>query len=313
MILRTGYAIWNTKGRNCLMADILKGADVVAALNDKMAAKIKALTEKNITATLATIRIGEKADDISYEKTAVKRCETVGVKVKNIVLPADVTQDVLTDNILALNLDDSVHGVLLFRPLPKYLSDDCCRALLVPEKDIDGITDGSLAGVFSGSRQGFAPCTAQACIEILDHFGIDCKGKNAVIIGRSLVVGKPVAMMLMERHATVTVCHTRTVDIPAIARNADILIAASGQMESLTKEYFSPGQIVIDVGISWNDDKGKLCGDVLFEDAEPVVKAITPVPGGVGTVTTSVLVSHVVEAALNLNTRQEYMRHDFNR
>jgi methylenetetrahydrofolate dehydrogenase (NADP+)/methenyltetrahydrofolate cyclohydrolase len=121
-----------------------------------------------------------------------------------------------------------------------------------------------------------------------------------VVIGRSLVVGKPAAIMLMGKHATVTVCHTRTVDMPAIARNAEILIVAAGKMESLTKEYFSPGQIVIDVGINWNDEKGKLCGDVNFDDAEPIVEAITPVPGGVGTVTTSVLVSHVVEAAKKL-------------
>ena len=295
------------------MADILKGADVVDALNKKMCAQIETLRTMDITATLAIVRVGEKADDISYEKTAVKRCETVGVTVKNIVLPADVTQDVLMGNIIKLNEDDSVHGVLLFRPLPKHLSDDAIRAILKPEKDVDGITDTSLAGVFTGSGIGFAPCTAQACMEILNHFNIDCTGKRAVIIGRSLVVGKPVAMMLMGKNATVTVCHTRTVDIKSVARSAEILIVAAGQMESLTKDYFSPGQVVIDVGINWNDEKGKLCGDVKFDDAEPVVAAITPVPGGVGTVTTSVLVSHVVEAAMNSLKKQEYVQHDFNR
>ena len=295
------------------MAEILKGADVVNAINERTIANVESLKKNDITATLAIVRVGERADDISYEKTASKRCETVGVAVKNIVLPADVSQGELMQNILELNDDDSVHGVLLFRPLPKHLSDDAVRALLKPEKDIDGITDGSLAGVFTGSNQGYAPCTAQACIEILDHFGIDCKGKRAVVIGRSLVVGKPVAMMLMQKHATVTICHTRTVDMPAVARNAEILIVAAGQMEGLTKEYFSPGQVVIDVGINWNEEKGKLCGDVLFEDAEPIVAAITPVPGGVGTVTTSVLVSHVVDAASFLNNQQEYVRHDFNR
>ena len=295
------------------MAEILKGSDVVDAINKRTSAKIEILNKDGITATLAIVRIGERADDISYEKSASNRCRTVGVNVKNILLPADVSQGELMQNILELNDDDRIHGVLIFRPLPEHLSDDAVRALLKPEKDIDGITDGSLAGVFTGSNQGFAPCTARACIEILDHFNIDCKGKRAVVIGRSLVVGKPVAMMLMQKHATVTVCHTRTVDMPAVARSAEILIAASGQMEGLTKEYFSPGQIVIDVGINWNEQKGKLCGDVLFEDAEPVVAAITPVPGGVGTVTTSVLVSHVVEAALALTNQQEYVRNDFNR
>jgi len=295
------------------MAELLKGSEVVNALNCKMNSMIGLLQDKRITPTLAILRVGEKPDDISYERSATKRCESVGVAVKSIVLPEDVTQGTLMQNIISLNEDRSVHGVLMFRPLPKHLSDEAIRAKLRPEKDVDGITDGSLAGVFTGSANGFAPCTAQACIEILDHYKIDCKGKRVVVIGRSLVVGKPVAMMLMGKHATVTICHTRTVDMPAIARNAEILIVAAGQMEGLTKEYFSPGQIVIDVGINWNDEKGKLCGDVKFEDAEPIVAAITPVPGGVGTVTTSVLVSHVVEAATYLSNQQEMARNDSNR
>ena len=279
------------------MADLLKGADVVAALGEKMAKDIEELKGHGITPTLAILRVGERPDDISYEKGATKRCDTVGVAVKSIVLPADVSQEALMESLASLNDDDSVHGVLVFRPLPKHLDEDAVCAALKPEKDIDGITEGSLAGVFMGTGAGFAPCTAQACVEILDHYNIDCKGKRAVVIGRSLVVGKPAAIMLMGKHATVTVCHTRTVDMPSVARNAEILIVAAGKMESLTKEYFRPGQVVIDVGINWNDEKGKLCGDVKFEDAEPIVAAITPVPGGVGTVTTSVLVSHVVQAA----------------
>ena len=295
------------------MADILKGADVVQALNSKVSKNIEELKSKGVTATLAIIRIGERPDDVSYEKTATKRCDTVGVAVKNIILPADVTQDILMQNVIELNVDNNVHGILLFRPLPAHLSDESVRAVLKPEKDIDGITDGSLAGVFTGSGNGFAPCTAQACIELLDYYGIDCKGKRTVVIGRSLVVGKPVAMMLLGKNATVTICHTRTVDMPAVARSAEILIVAAGQMEGLTKEYFSPGQVVIDVGINWNEEKGKLCGDVKFDDAEPIVSAITPVPGGIGTVTTSVLVSNVVEAAMKFSKMQEYVQHDFNR
>ncbi|MCL2401807.1 MAG: bifunctional 5,10-methylenetetrahydrofolate dehydrogenase/5,10-methenyltetrahydrofolate cyclohydrolase, partial [Oscillospiraceae bacterium] len=226
-----------------------------------------------------------------------KRCESVGVATKSVVLPADVTQDVLMKNIEELNKDSKIHGVLMFRPLPKHLDEEAACAALKPEKDVDGITEGSMAGVFMQSGKGYAPCTAQACMEILDHFNIDCKGKRAVVIGRSLVVGKPAAVMLMAKNATVTVCHTKTVDMPAVARNAEILIVAAGQMESITKDYLSPGQVVIDVGIHWSDEKGKLVGDVKFDDAEPIVASITPVPGGVGTVTTSVLVSHVVEAA----------------
>lgn len=278
------------------MAELLKGAAVVTALNEKMMAEIATLKSKGISPTLAILRVGERDDDISYEKGAMKRCETVGVAVKNVVLPADVTQDELMANVNALNNDNNVHGVLIFRPLPKHLDEEAVRNALKPEKDIDGITDGSLAGVFTGNCRGFAPCTAQACMEILDYYKVDCKGKRAVVIGRSLVVGKPAAIMLMGKNATVTVCHTRTVDMPAVARTADILIVAAGKANAVTKEYLAPGQIVVDVGINMTED-GKLCGDVKFDDAEPIVGAITPVPGGVGTVTTSVLVSHVVEAA----------------
>lgn len=279
------------------MAQILKGAEVVAALNEKMAAEVERLKANGVTPTLAILRVGERADDISYEKGAMKRCATVGVEVKNVILPADVEQATLMAAVEKLNADAGAHGVLIFRPLPKHLDGEAVRRALAPEKDVDGITDGSLAGVFTGSHEGFAPCTAQAAIEILDHFHIDPKGRRAVVIGRSLVVGKPVAMMLMEKNATVTVCHTRTVDMPSVTREAEILVVCAGVVESIDASYLAPGQIVIDVGINWNDAKGKLCGDVRFDEAEPVVEAITPVPGGVGTVTTSVLVSHVVEAA----------------
>ena len=281
------------------MAVLLKGADVVSALNERMTKDVESLKSRGIPPTLAILRMGGKPDDISYEKGAVKRCETVGLSVRSIVLPQEATQDAVLQSITSLNNDPGVHGILILRPLPKHIDEnEVCKALK-PEKDVDGITGTSLSGVFTGSG-GFAPCTAQACMEILDHYGVDCAGKSAVVIGRSLVVGKPAAMMLIGKNATVTVCHTKTVDLPSIARSAGILIVAAGKMESLTKEYFSPGQVVIDVGINWNEEKGKLCGDVLFDDAEPIVGAITPVPGGVGTVTTSVLVSHVIEAANKL-------------
>ena len=278
------------------MAELLKGKDVVAAMNEKLTAEVETLKSKGISPTLAILRVGERPDDISYEKGATKRCATVGVEVKNVVLPLEVTQKDLMKSIDDLNNDKNVHGVLIFRPLPKHLDEEAVRKALKPEKDVDGITDGSLAGVFSGSGEGFAPCTAQACMEILDFYKIDCKGKRATVIGRSLVVGKPAAVMLMGKNATVTVCHTKTVDMPSVARNAEILIVAAGKAGAVTKEYLSSGQIVVDVGINMTDE-GKLCGDVNFDDAEPIVGAITPVPGGVGTVTTSVLVSHVVEAA----------------
>ena len=279
------------------MAEILKGAPVTAALNEKMTAEVAALKEQGVVPTLAILRVGERPDDLSYETGAMKRCAAVGVEVRNVVLPADVCQEDFDVALEQLNTDDSVHGILMFRPLPKQLDSERARQMLNPAKDVDGCTDGSLAGVFTNTKVGFAPCTAQAAIEILDYYGIDCTGKRAAVIGRSLVVGRPVSMMLMHKNATVTTCHTKTVDMPTVTREADILIVCAGQMESIGAEYVREGQTVVDVGIGWNEEKGKLCGDVKFEEAEPVVGAITPVPGGVGTVTTSVLVSHVVEAA----------------
>ena len=196
-----------------------------------------------------------------------------------------------------MNKDDNIHGVLLFRPLPKHLNEEKIINALDIEKDVDGITDGSMAGVFAGKKQGFPPCTPSGCMEILDHYGIDCTGKKAVVIGRSLVVGKPAAMMLIKKNATVTVCHTKTKDMPSVVREADIVIVAAGRAGVVDGSYLRAGQTVIDVGINVNEE-GKLCGDVNFEEADRIVDAITPVPGGVGSVTTSVLVSHVVEAAM---------------
>ena len=279
------------------MAEILKGAPVAAALNEKMTADVEALKGKGIVPTLAILRVGERPDDLSYETGAMKRCAAVGVAVKNVVLPADVCQADFDEALMALNEDDSVHGILMFRPLPSQLDNERARQMLNPAKDVDGCTDGSLAGVFTNTSVGYAPCTAQAAMEILQYYDIDCSGKRAAVIGRSLVVGRPVSMMLMHKNATVTTCHTKTVDMPSITREADILIVCAGQMESIGAEYIREGQIVIDVGIGWNEEKGKLCGDVKFEEAEALAGAITPVPGGVGAVTTSVLVSHVVEAA----------------
>jgi len=281
------------------MAELLKGADVVNYLNDKMKSDIEVLKGKNVTPTLAILRVGERPDDLSYEKTAVKRCETVGVATKSVALPADVTQDVLMQNLEALNNDKSVHGILVFRPLPAHLDEEAVCAALKPEKDIDGITGDTWAKVVTGGGKGFAPCTAQACLEILDYYKVDVKGKNVCVIGHSLVVGRPVGIMLLGRDATVSTCHVFTKDTPFYSKAADIVIIAVGLGEFFDEKYFSPGQIVIDVGINWNDAKGKLVGDVKFDDVEKIVSQITPVPGGVGTVTTSVLVSHVVEAAKN--------------
>lgn len=279
------------------MAEQLKGKPVAEAIAERCRAAVEDCKAKGVNPTLAILRVGERDDDLSYERGATKRCEEVGVAVKNVVLPADVDQATMMATIEDLNNDAAVHGVLMFRPLPEQLDEAACCEALAAAKDVDAATTASLAHVFTGKGEGYAPCTAQACMEILAHYGIDPKGKRAAVIGRSLVIGKPVSMMLMAANATVTTCHTKTVDMPSVTREADIVVVAAGKMETIGAEYFKEGQTVIDVGIGWNEEKGKLCGDVIFDEAEPVVAAITPVPGGVGSVTTAVLVSHVVEAA----------------
>ena len=263
------------------MSVILKGAPVVAAMNEANAARCAALREKGVVPTLAVVRVGAREDDLSYEKGVMARCAKVGVEVKQFLLPADAAQEELLDVIACINADPSIHGCLLFRPLPRQFDDRTVRAALAPEKDIDGITDGSLAGVFTNTALGYPPCTA---------------GRRAVVVGRSLVVGKPAAMMLDRENATVTLCNSRTRDLPEVCREADIVVVAMGKAGAVGAEHLREGQVVVDVGIHVNEE-GKLCGDVRFGEAEPLVEAITPVPGGVGTVTTSVLVSHVVEAA----------------
>ena len=278
------------------MSVILKGAPVVAAMNEANAARCAALREKGVVPTLAVVRVGAREDDLSYEKGVMARCAKVGVEVKQFLLPADAAQEELLGVIACINADPSIHGCLLFRPLPRQFDDRTVRAALVPEKDIDGITDGSLAGVFTNTALGYPPCTAQACLEILKFYGISLSGRRAVVVGRSLVVGKPAAMMLDRENATVTLCNSRTRDLPEVCREADIVVVAMGKAGAVGAEHLREGQVVVDVGIHVNEE-GKLCGDIRFGEAEPLVEAITPVPGGVGTVTTSVLVSHVVEAA----------------
>ena len=287
------------------MAKRLLGKEVNEALVAALQTRTAALKEKGVTPTLGIIRLGENPSDLSYEKGATKRAEEVGVAVKNYILPEDASKEDVLKVIDEVNADNTVHGVLMFRPLPKHLKadqDEICNRL-APCKDVDSMTHMSNAGVFEGQDLGYAPCTPAACMEILDYYGIDCKGKNAVVIGRSLVVGKPAAMMLMGKNATVTVCHTRTVNTAEICKGADIIVTAAGVLNSLTKDFVREGQIVIDVSMNWNPEKitskgkGGMSGDCVFDEVEPIVEAITPVPGGVGAVTTTVLMKHVVEAA----------------
>ena len=278
------------------MAELLKGAAVAKAMTAELAERAEALKAKGVEPCLAILRVGENPSDISYETGALKRMEKVGVKVKQILLPADASKEAILDAVKGVNEDASIHGLLMFRPLAnKEAEAEACK-LIDPAKDVDAMSQTSLASVFTGSGEGYAPCTAQSCMEILDYYKVPIQGKRAVVIGRSLVIGKPVSQMLMAKNATVTVCHSRSVDIPGICKEADIVIAALGKAKFMTADFAKEGQTIIDVGINVNEE-GKLCGDVDFDNVEPIVAGITPVPGGVGNVTTAVLAKHVIEAA----------------
>lgn len=278
------------------MAEILKGAPVANALTERLKESVNALRARGVTPTLAILRVGERADDLAYERGAMKRCEKIGINVKHYVLDSNVSQTELLGVIDEINRDSGIHGCLMFRPLPKHIDQRAvCEALDV-NKDVDCMTERSLCGVFTGSGVGFAPCTAQSVMEILKYYGYDLAGKRAAVIGRSLVIGRPVSMLLMRANATVTMCHTKTVDMPGVCCEADILVVAAGHAGTVDWTYVHPNQVVIDVGINVDAD-GKLCGDVNYDEVLPHVKAITPVPGGVGSVTTAVLCSHVIETA----------------
>ena len=278
------------------MAQLLKGLSAANALTDVLAERAAALNAKNVTPTLAILRVGERPDDISYETGAMQRCAKVGIAVRHFLLKADCTTDELLNTIREINADPSIHGCLMFRPLPDKAMEEAACALLSPEKDVDCMTAASLTAVFTGKGAGYPPCTAQAVLELLDHYGIELSGKRVCVIGRSLVIGKPVSMMLQARNATVTMCHTKTLNLAQTCRDAEILVVAAGKAGMADGSFAAPGQIIVDVGIHVNEE-GKLCGDVLFDEAEPIVEAITPVPGGVGSVTTAVLAKHVIQAA----------------
>ena len=283
------------------MADLLKGAPVAKALTAELAERAQALRAAGVVPTLAIVRVGEREDDLSYERGALKRCEKVGIEAKRILLPADAVQERLMAAIDEVNADAAIHGCLMFRPLPATLDENAAAAALDPAKDVDSMTPASLLTTLSGRGEGFAPCTAEAVLAILDHYGVALDGAKVAVVGRSLVIGKPVAAMLTARNATVTTCHTHTRDLAAECRAADIVVAAVGRARTIGADAVSAGQTVIDVGINWDEATGKLVGDVDFDAADPVVGAITPVPGGVGAVTTAILAKHVIEAAERAN------------
>lgn len=278
------------------MATLLTGKPVVERLAADLAPRIDALARVGVEPTLAIVRMGARPDDLSYERTARKRADALGIAVRPIALDEFAPQEALEAALHEVDHDADVHGCLLFRPLPSFVDEARVCELLAPEKDVDGITLASLAAVFTDGHRGFPPSTAAACVELLEHYGVPLAGKHVAVVGRSLVVGKPLSMMLLRRNASITVCHSRTENLAGICRSADVVVCATGRARAFGAEYFAPGQTVLDVGINF-DAQGNLCGDVDFDAVEPVVAALTPVPGGLGTVTTSVTMAHTVAAA----------------
>lgn len=278
------------------MAELLRGAPVAKSMTEEVAERAARLASAGVTPKLAIVRVGDNPSDGAYVRGALKRAERAGVAVELVFLPDTVSQEELMGEIARINADRSIHGCLLLRPLPAPLDEAAVCALLAPEKDVDGITPGSLFGVFAGEQTGFAPCTAEAVVELLERSGVELSGARVTVVGRSLVIGRPVAMLLMGKNATVTICHTRTRDLASECARADILVVAAGHAATVGASAVRDGQVVVDVGINV-DESGALVGDVAFNEVEPLVRAITPVPGGVGAVTTAVLMKHVVEAA----------------
>lgn len=274
--------------------ELLKGAPVSAAIREWAAEEIKQL--QGPVPKLAIIRVGEKPDDMSYERSAVKKMEAFGLRVQTFVFPKDISDEEFKEAFQKINKDPDVTGILLLRPLPEQIKEKEIEAMIDPKKDLDGISPVNIAKVFSGDPSGFAPCTAEAVIEILKANNISIEGRRAAVIGRSMVIGKPLSMLLLKENATVTICHTRTKELPEICRQAEILVAAAGKAGMVEESWVSDGAVVIDVGINV-DENGKLCGDVDQASMESRNLLLTPVPGGVGAVTTAVLAKHLIQAA----------------
>ena len=272
---------------------LLYGADTAEKIKAEISEKLSEL--KGYIPTLGIVRIGSNSADISYEKGAVKKMESLSLKTKVFEFDENISSEDFIEEFKKINEDDEIDGILLFRPLPEHIDEKKVIEVLDERKDLDGISYKNIAKVFAGDESGFAPCTAKAVIKILESNNIELEGKNVVVLGRSMVIGKPVAMLAIQKNATVTLCHSKTADLKKVCKNADVLIVAIGRAKMINDDYIGEDAVVIDVGINFFD--GKLCGDVDLENVKNAAMA-TPVPKGVGAVTTSVLAQHLVIAAL---------------
>lgn len=279
------------------MAERLAGKPVADAMKEELTKKVEAIRVKGITPKLGIIRVGARPDDLFYEGGAKKTCEAIGMAYEVFEYMEDIDQAAFEKAVSDVGANKEINGILMFAPLPKHLDEKKIRSLISVEKDVDCMTIGSAAKVYTDDLTGFPPCTPTACMDILKFYNIPLKGKKAVVLGRSQVVGKPVAMLLLREHATVTICHSRTENLPAVCADADILVAAVGRAKMVKADFVKPGQVVIDVGINADPvNPGKYCGDVDYAEVEPIVAKITPVPGGVGSVTTIVLCKQTLQA-----------------
>ncbi|MDO4787619.1 MAG: bifunctional 5,10-methylenetetrahydrofolate dehydrogenase/5,10-methenyltetrahydrofolate cyclohydrolase [Johnsonella sp.] len=278
------------------MAVIMKGREVVEAMKEELRARASALRAAGTVPKLMILRVGKREDDLAYEKAVKKRMEELQIEYEVCELPQSVTQEELESEFKKFNQDGNIHGILVFRPLPGHLDEEPLREMIFPEKDADGMGILNTARLFAGESTAYPPCTAQAVLELLDHYGIGIEGKKVTLIGRSMVVGKPLAMLLLNRNATVRICHTRTADLKEACLDAEILVAAAGSAGMVRGDMVSPRTVVIDVGINV-DKNGNICGDVDYESAKENASLITPVPGGIGSITTSVLAKHVLRGA----------------
>ena len=274
----------------------LGGKEVADKIVEEIKVKVEELKGKGVSPKLAILRVGAREDDLAYERGVLKRFESAGVEVEVTAVDAGISQEELDKTFDGINNDPKVHGILVFRPLPKGLSDEHMRRTIDPGKDSDFMDIRNMENVLAGVPDSAAPCTAEAVMALIKHYQIETKGKKVTVVGRSLVIGKPAALLLTTANATVTVCHTKTVNIEEECRNADIIVACCGVAKMITEKFVKPGQIVIDVGMNV-DEEGKLCGDVDYEKVSEIADAVTPVPGGVGSITTAILLKHVVDNA----------------
>lgn len=286
------------------MENTMLGLDVAKAMKEHLIADAESLKENGIHPTLTIIRVGAKEEDLSYERGAKKRMELIGIDCNVVELPEQISQNELEKTFQAVNEDECVHGILLFQPLPDHLDVEPLKKMIHPLKDVDGMSMTNMAKVFAGEKDGFAPCTAEAVMEMLAYNNVELSGKRVTIVGRSLVVGKPLSMLMLQKNATVTVCHSRTKELEETCRNAEVLVAAVGRPRMITADMVGEGAVVVDVGINV-DENGMLCGDVEYEGAKEKAALISPVPRGVGSVTTSVLAKHVILGAKYQNGMED--------